>query len=359
MNYYLPKTGLEIFDLCRAYGIAMLLDYASPEGETPIISDRGSLYLIEHDTTDVSKDRLFKNPAWHSLFEESPDDRTWSRIFLTDKQNWSKKVKKVKDILSKEAEKIIKDFQSPANHLPEISSDKGETLSGSLDPAAFKGLRGRTRGDYSEGQTKVDSHNWALACLGGAISGRYKIQKAQGNKWNYFVIFPVPQRVEINNFRQIRNSTYAIGLKYLSVQNAVAHFSIILAEKMRALAASKSQFADRFSGIFYFSMVQSGRQFKPSTGGNLSLYPLMELAVSENPNVARVLEVWNYLFRKGSVKGCEDLAEAITEFIMCPTPESYERHAKVFLRYMVSKEVKLENLYDKSTLKGAMSYVKT
>ncbi len=274
MPFFISKSGLEIFDLCRAYGLAMLLDYASPEGETPVINDGGSFYLIEHETEKVTKERLLKNSAWHSLFEESPDDRTWSRIFLTDKQNWTKKVKKVKDILSKDAEKIITDFQSPAN-LPEISSDKGETLSGPLDPSAFKGLRGRTRGDYSEGQTKVDSYNWALACLGGAISGRYKIQKAQGNKWDYFVIFPVPQRVELNNFREIRKSTYTIGLKYLSIQNAAAHFALILAEKMMEMASSQLQFTDRISGIFYFSMVGTTRQSKkPLTGGNLAVNSL-------------------------------------------------------------------------------------
>lgn len=358
MHYFIPKTGLEIFDLCRAYGLAMLLDYASLEGETPVINDAGSSYLIEHETEKVSKDRLLKNAAWHSIFEESPDDRTWSRIFLTDKQNWSKKVKKVKDILSKAAEKIIRDFQNPAN-LPVISSNKGETLSGPLDPSAFKGLRGRTRGDYSEGQTKVDSPNWALACLGGAISGRYKIQKDQGNKWDYFVIFPVPQRVELNNFREIRKSTYTIGLKYLGIQNAAAHFSVVLAEKMLAMAASKSQFNDRFSGVFYFSMVQSGQQFKPSAGGNLSLYPLMELAVSGRPNISSVFEVWNYLFRKGSVQGCEDMAEAITEFIMNPSVESYEKHAKIFLKYISKpRKIKSANLYDNETLKEVVAYVK-
>lgn len=357
MQYLILKTGLEIFDLCRAYGLAMVLDFASPEGQTPVINDSGNYYLIEHEAEDVSAERLLTNTGWHSRFEESPEDRTWSKIFLTDKQNWSKKVKKVKDILSEDAEKIIKDFQNPTN-LPEISSDKGETLSGPLDPSAFKGLRGTTRGDYSEGQTKVDSHNWALACLGGAVSGRYKVQKAQGNKWEYFVIFPVPQRVELSNFREIRNSTYAIGLKYLGIQNAAAHFSVVLAGKMRDMAVSKSQFADRFGGLFYFSMVQSGQQFKPSVGGNLSLHPLMELAFSGNPAVARVFEIWNYLFRKGSVQGCEDLAEAITQFIVNPSLETYENHVKIFLKYISKpREVKFVNLYDDETLKEVIAYV--
>ena len=81
----------------------------------------------------------------------------------------------------------------------------------------------------------------------------------------------------------------------------------------------------------------------------------MELAFSGKPSVARVFEVWNYLFRKGIVQGCEDLSEAITEFIMNPIVESYEKHEKVFLRYMIAKEVKWGNLYDKDTLKEVIS----
>jgi hypothetical protein len=358
MLYFIIKTGLDIFDLCRAYGLAVFLDHVGPEEVSPIIHDAGNAYLIEHNTNDISIKNLRDNKNWYALFEEDPEERIWQRIFLTDKKNWPVKVNRVKDILSKDAEKIIKKFQSSEN-FPEISSNKGETLPGPLDPSAFKGLRGRTRGDYTEAQTKVDIYNWALACLGGAISGRYKVQKAQGNKWDYFVTFPVPQRIELKNFREIREKTYTIGLKYLSVQNAAAHFSVILADKMRQMVASKSHFVDRFSGIFYFSMVQSGQQFKPSIGGNFSLYPLMELALSGKPNVQRVFEVWNYLFKKGSVQGCEDIAESITAFIMNPSLATYEKHTKIFLKYISSPgEIKHENLYEEETLKEVITYVK-
>jgi hypothetical protein len=353
--YFIAKSGLEIFDLCRAYGLAALLDTASPEGDIPVIKDAGSFYLIELPVQGVSRNLLLNNPAWHQFFEDNPKDRIWKKLFLTDKQNWSKKVDRAKNILSEDLEKIVKDSQDPV-HFPTISSSKGETLSGPLDPSAFKGLRGKTRGDYSEGQTKVDRHSWALACLGGAIAGRYKIQRAQGNKWNYYVTFPVPQKIEFNNFREIREKTYTIGLKYISGQHAAAHFSVLLAQKMRELAASKSQFSDRFSGVFYFSMVQSGQQFKPSAGGNLSLYPLMELAYSGNPDIEEVFQVWNYLFRKGSVQGYEELGVAITDLIMHPTLETYEKHARIFLRFMLKGEVKSVNYYTEKSIKEVINY---
>ncbi|MDI6698486.1 MAG: hypothetical protein QME85_06060 [Candidatus Saccharicenans sp.] len=356
MPYFVAKTGLEIFDLCRAYGLAALLDRASPEENIPVIYEAGSFYKVEHPSDGLNKNYLINNTGWYQLFVNEPGVGVWNSLFLTDKNNWPKKVERVKKILSDNFDKIISEFQNPS-FLPKISSNKGETLSGPLDPSAFKGLRGKTRGDYCEAQTKVDSQNWALAYLGGAIAGRYKIQKAQGNKWNYFVMFPVPERIEFNNFRDIKEKTYTIGLKYISVQNAAAHFSVCLAQKMRELTSSRSQFSDRFSGVFYFSMIQSGQQFKPFSGGNLSLHSLMELAYSGNPDVEKVFEVWNYLFRKGSVQGCEDLGVAITDFIMHPTLETYEKHARLFLRYMIRGEVKSKNFYTEEILREVINYV--
>lgn len=352
-RFFIARTGLEIFDLCRAYGLALLVDRANPKEYAPEIIEAGQFYFIEIPEVELKKEFLKKNMGWHQLFESD----NWNKVFLTYKNKWSQQVKRVKKILTDDLNKIEKIFQNP-DSLPEISTTKGETLSGPLDPSAFKGLRGKTRGDYSEGQTRIDSYNWALACLGGSIAGRYSIQKSQGNKWNYFVAFPVPQKIELNNFFKIRESVYVKGLSYLSVQNAAAHFAVLLAQKMGELYSSKAQFSDRFSGIFYFSLVQSGQQFKPASGGNLSLYPLMELAFSKRPWVADVFKNWNYLFRKGSVKGCEDLGLAITDFIMHPTLESYETHARIFLRYIIRGEVKGENYYTENSLKEVINYAK-
>lgn len=353
MPYFITKTGLDIFDLCRAYGLAALIDTASPEGFNPVINDAGSLYLVELSTQDISKHRLLNNDVWYQFFEDDPKDRIWNRLFLTAKQNWPNKVAQVKKILSEDIEKIVKDFQNPVNP-PTISSSKGETLSGPLDPSAFKGLRGKTRGDYSEGQTRVDSHNWALACLGGAIAGRYIWSRASGG---YFVIFPVPQKVELSNWREVNTWLKdKCRLNYIGIQNAAAHFAVIIAEKIREMVASRSQFTDRFSNLCFFSMAQSGQQFKPSAGGNLSLYPLMELAYSGSPSIAEVFKVWNSLFRKGCEQGFEDLGMAIVDFIMHPTLETYERHARIFLRYILRGKIKSINYYTEKNIREVINY---
>jgi hypothetical protein len=65
------------------------------------------------------------------------------------------------------------------------------------------------------------------------------------------------------------------------------------------------------------------------------------------------------LFRRGSVKGNEALAEAITDLLMAPSGESYYRHARIFNRYIVdsSKRVNSEFLYDEAALMEVMAYV--
>ncbi len=269
MIYLVAKTGMEIFDLCRAYGLAILLDSVSPEEIRTLIRDAGAFYLIEQTGEKLSPELLNEqNRNWMQLFENGD----WRQVFLTYKDKYNNQVRKVNETLMENFDSIIEKAKDPT-YSPAISPSSGETLPGPLDPSAFKGLRGKTRGDYAEGQTKVDKESWALACLGAAISGRYKNQRSQGNRWDYFVIFPAPENLYLDNFRYIKESTYAISLKYLSAQNAAAHFSIILAQKMREMVASKAKFSDRYSCLFYFSIIQTGQQYKPSTGGRLSLYP--------------------------------------------------------------------------------------
>lgn len=359
MIYYITKTGLDIFDLCRAYGMAVLIDNCTPEEGPTVLIDAGSHYLIENKSHEASRAYPLKNNGWQTLLAEASDSGTWKKVFLTDKQNWQKKKVQVEKIFNENADDIIKKSKD-VSLVVRISSSSGETLPGPLDPSAFKGLRGKTRGDYAEAQTKVDQLNWALACLGATISASYKVQKSPGNKFDYYVIFPVPQKVELSNFRNIKATIDTVRYRYISIQNAAAHFSVCIARKMKELLASKSQFSDRFSGVFYFSMVQTGRQFKPASGGSVSLNHLMELVYSGNPEVDSVFNVWNYLFQIGSKQGNEDLALAITDFIMHPTIETYERHVRIFLRYLLNKNKKLnkKNVYAQKSLMEVTKYVR-
>ncbi|MDM7911881.1 MAG: hypothetical protein QUS09_02180 [Methanotrichaceae archaeon] len=293
---------------------------------------------------------------WASLFyipdDLNPTNLAWNSLFVTDLglAGKAKKVKQVKTYLEQRFDDVLTIAQHPG-----LSAQfEGETLPGGLEPSAFKGSKSTTRAQYSEAQTEVDSDNWALACLGGALVGRYVWQRR-----SIMVMYPVPEKVSFFSWRGIRDKTYGERLSYLGVQNAVAHYSVVLCEAMRKMASSSLAFSDRFSNLAYFSLFKTGNQWKPSTAGFLNLQPLLNMALGRPHETAEVFETWAYLFRRGSVRGYEDLSEAITKLIMSPSLENLERHNRVLLRYIDRKEIKAMNQYTEDALKEVMQIVDT
>ena len=349
MRYAVLKSGFEIFDTCRAYGLAELLHCLRRGEAAPIIQDTGQAYLIEVEAPDSAPD-LATSEEWLAVMEQS----AWQQVFLTYKAKWAEQRDKVRRAVEQQWQTILR--QSVAG----LSADFGGpcTLPGPLDPAAFKGLKGLTATAYSEAATAADEMNWALACLGAAVAQRYRPQKVTGAKWEYYVTLPIPDLVRFSDFQAIRELVYQQGLNYHGLRNAVAHFSVLLADAVRQRAAGNPLLPLRFSGVLYFSLFPSGNQYKPAAGGIFQVGGLMELALSGRPSVAEAFATWNYLFRRGSHQGSEDLAEAITDLVMAPSLESYYDHARVFLRYVMKsrKGVKDDDLYTEDALREVMNY---
>jgi len=171
----------------------------------------------------------------------------------------------------------------------------------------------------------------------------------------------VPDRVEWSDFFHIREVTYGERPKkgprpYISVQNAAAHYSVVLAEQLRSRADSGISSAPRYSNLLYFSLFQAAGGWKPGNAGRLNLQPLLDLALGRPHEAAGVFKVWQYLFRRGSARGNEDLALAITDLVMHPTLDSYERHVRVFARY-IAQGAKTEFQYDEQSLKEVTAFV--
>jgi hypothetical protein len=262
-----------------------------------------------------------------------------------------KKVKQVQKQLEKDFSDLLKISQSSGL----IARFEGETIPGGLDPSSFKGSKSFTRAQYAESQTDVDKDNWALACLGGALVGRYIWQRR-----NIFALYPVPEKVHFITWQNVREKTYSERLDYLGVRNAVAHYSVVLAETIRQMAANSSSFSDSFSSLAYFSLFKTGKQWKPSSAGFLNLQPLTELALGHTHESAKVFEVWINLFRKTNERYRlvrQDLAECLTNLVMNPSLENLEKHNRILLRYVGKKEVKTMNLYTEDTLKEVMQIV--
>lgn len=351
MEYLIFKSGLSVFDTGRVYGLAQLLQALVGGKASPKILDRGGVFVVNIGISPNSA-ALKGSDLWRGLFAEN----SWQRVFLTYKTGWSSQRDRVKRSLERRVNDILQNAEKEG--LAVGFGDKF-VLPGPLDPVGFKGLKGLTARNYSEGQTTVDEISWALACLGGAIAQRYKIQKAVGNKWEYYVTLPVPDEVLFRDFHQVRQLVYDKGLAYNGVQNAAAHFSLLLVDAIRQKAQGNPRFPARFSTVLYFSLFQSGQQFKPSVGGSLNIGRLIEIALSQPEVASEMLYTWDYLFRRGSAQGNEDLAQAITELLMAPSLETYYRHARIFNRYIVdrNKGVKRDNLYTERALKEVMDYV--
>ncbi|MEM4203684.1 MAG: hypothetical protein QXS54_06410 [Candidatus Methanomethylicaceae archaeon] len=348
---YVTKTGLAIFDTARAYGLANLVVTARGSGVRAVIEDQDWCFII-------SVDKLPTNPPsgdkWAVLFQ--PEGTEWSRVFITYGQAaQGQQRKRVRQVLEKQFNDILSAYQNPLHSVTLGSS--GETLPGGLEPAAFKGLRHPSRRQYSEGPIKVPKEDWALACLGMATCAvyRYSREVAQGA---YLALLSVPEFVRFAYFRTVQQMLRGRGLRYRGVQNAAAHYAVLLADEVRKARARQPQLQDRFSGVDYFTLFRTGNQWKPSQGGRLNLGPLMN-ALSSDPHATEPMLRWlDYCFRRGSTEGGEELALATTEFVMRFDLTSYERLARVFARFIAGNKVNIDNLPNEKTLKEVMGLVK-
>jgi hypothetical protein len=361
------KSGLEVFDVARPYGLAALLSYADEvQANSPSIRDIGTAYAVELSGARITVDRLKATGDWAAAFEpgKSVDVYApqWNNVLLTTRvEQKSKKTGRVCHPRKTKIEKVRKTLEKKLPDLMEATGPvmlaaqigKGELLPGPLDPSGFKGLKHETRGEFKEDETSVDKDNWALACLGAALTGRFVHERNAG----FFVVYPVPDCVTWTDFREVRKETYGERLKnYLSVQNAAAHYSVVLAENLRRRAASGLASTPRYSSLIYFSMFKTGNQWKPGSGGRLNLQLLIDMAIQRPHEAEKVLSVWRYMFRRGSARGNEDLALAITDLIMHPNLENYERHVRIVNRY-IARGTNVEFQYTDQSLKEVMSLV--
>lgn len=354
MQFFVTKSGLEIFDTARAYGLAQLVDLFTPQAIAPTISDTGGCFVIE-----VSQPPTFQGlprDRWEALFDNSV--KGWQKVFTTYLANWASERTRVKRTIEKDPRKIIGHFESPNQEV--LLHRKEESIPGGLDPSGFKGLRGLTAGDYTEApRTYVSKADWSVGALGGALCLLYKDQPMGAGVWEHYAFAPIPELVEFRQFREIQSLADSKRIRFIGVRHAAAYVALTLVEAVRQRLQGDPAFPTRFSHLHFFSLFGAGRQSKPSQGGTVALSRLLSLA-REQPTVSReIFETWTYLLTRGGIKGQEDLGVAATELVMSPSLETYYRHARIFNRYIVdrNKGVRHENLYTEKALEEVMHYV--
>jgi len=333
MPYYITKTGLDVFDTARAWGLAVLLNVLT-EDEVAI-RNAGWAFILDSAAPLPSNPAILNSAAWRTLtFEQG-----WQQVFITLKGAWSSKRDRVKEILENQLTSLLTNLQNPANT---VKFGVGESIPGGLDPVGFKGLRHATRAQYREEQLNVSKEHWALACLGMATCGTYNKKAGQSN----LVLLPVPQETRFSYFRDVQELFRLPGLEYYGVQNAAAHYAVQLVERLRRRAAAQGSLQDRYSAVLYFGLFGAGQQMKPAQGNQLRLEPLMDAVAKDPHGTQNLLEWLDYCFRLGSTEGAEDLALAATELVMRWDLGSYERLVRVAVRILEREQVRKKKQRD-------------
>jgi len=213
MEYYVVKSGLQMYDLSKAYGLGLILQKLSDSIDSIVnVKDFGYYYLVE-----AGREYNLKkiNDLAELLPEES--DKKWDYLLLTLKgKGRVNKIKELKELIinKKIISAILDKFKSIKQPKFFDSKRKGsETLYQSLDLGATKGFREKIRGvSYHEGsQLYVPKEDFLLSIIGhlNFTIWKWKMEKKAGQL--IMILFnPSLEGIPIGNSPDARNITKRI-----------------------------------------------------------------------------------------------------------------------------------------------------
>jgi len=362
MRYYIMKTGMEMFDACRAYGLALVLDTLAKLKDIDqrlYIEDVGPYYLVDGPQIDEIPSDLEKNTNWISLFDERT---SWNYIFLTtlsQNQKDKKREEYQKEITNKISD-ILRNY-GRLGYVPKIVAESSagrneksagyDTIYMSIEVRAGKGLRSFVRDKYGEGeQLLAPKADLSLAYLGGAHFMHWIWGDAAVG------ILPAPERIILSSHFEIQKLLLENRINKLSIITILANYAVNLAEEIRKKKADCTSYAQSYSKLIYNALVKTGAQWKPASAGLFPLGFFWQMIDDDNRNSEEIFRVWKNLFEKGNQKGREDLAFSLSEFLTYPNLTSLENHMNVHLRYLLNKEVFIRT-YSKENMQLVMKYV--
>jgi len=382
VQYYVMKTGMEMFDASRAYGLASIfyrLGLIKDTDKKTTIKDMGFYYEVDGPEIDEIPDNLNKEENWVSLFDHTQP--WWRHLYFRriqttkDKNTGEKKVPEeiinFLDGYTAEDEIKEKDFRESfvrsmiarkvlteglLNTLNKYSGfysieftdvkdlKKGYwTLPQWIDVSASKGIREevRMKTQYNEGTNiSVPLDDLALAQIGFAFSKRVS-GKPSGGKPSFTLTFmPNPKNIEIESHYNIVNELGTKRLCNVSEGTALSHYSVHLVDLIRG-KITENERAPEYSSLIFNALKPTAQQPKPSSGGLFPLDFLYDLMKSNLNISGEIFEMWDHVFRIGNVKGREDLSLSLSEFIAHPSADNLEKYLKIHLRYLLNDDVKI------------------
>ncbi|MGQ9648302.1 MAG: hypothetical protein ACUVWO_17390 [Thermodesulfobacteriota bacterium] len=330
MQYYVMKTGMEMFDACRAYGLGLILDALRSSEHVVKIMDCWLYYQIDGGEVDIRN-----NERLEALLTP---DLPWSRVFLTTRgAARDRNVTKAKDVLTRQLEKILSDHRD--FNLANPFDSGGETLSQSQDLAATKGYRVpvRTKASYTEGSNvEVLATEWTLSIIGELHFGVWRGGEA------LVCIIPKPGAggIRVRRWRDIKGGIAKERVNRISTLTTLAHAAVLLTQEIRSRRTDDDPFVDRFSSLIFSAMTKTGNQWKPHSGGVFPLDFLYELLDRDWETSGETFRMFDHVLRIGNRKGREDISLSLSEFISHPTLDSWERYQRVHLRYLLNQGIK-------------------
>lgn len=344
MLYYVMKSGLPMFDACRAYGLGMVIEQLSAVAEADedvLLTDVGHMYVISGP--DVNS---LTNTVPHGLFDNLlVVERGWEKMLLTFKGSplRTKKMATVQRILSR-VEQLLTFHAEPRMVQFTTSREKGETIPSVLEIAATQGLRGHSSTSYIEKPLCVNELHWVPGMLGGAHLIRWSNWGANKNDRSKQIIalLPSPKKITFVSHREIRAMADVGYPCRISTQTVAAHYAVMWILSSARFQASQSRYSDTYGVLIVQALSKTGEgsssTWKVQKGDLFPFSYLARLLEDDVHLASQLLNEWSRVFRWGSVKGYERLALTLAEFLEYPGIEMLEDHIKVLLRVTVIDE---------------------
>jgi hypothetical protein len=320
-RFFVNKTGLDLFDAFRAYGLAIAVKGFKP-GDIKI-EDFGSAYVVqfEGELPKYPDSQIFGGDGWRRIFRTFRERKDAKRKHPKDI---------VKGVLVQDFNKVLQIHQDP-DFMPQID-DKvkdGITLYQSIDVSAAKGFREtKLCKSYHEGtQIQVDKYSGAIAYLGAAHFGCWQ----EGVDF-ITCLLPNPFKVLFLSARQVQRDLTNENLCRVSSSVTLAHYSVRLMILLQKHKITDSEVA--YDSVLFNVMRKTGQQPKPAGGGRYELDFLKEVAQERE-----TLIMMDKIFNMGFVKGIkQDMAMRLADFVLDPSLENFRKYQNLHLRAYLNKE---------------------
>lgn len=352
-SWFVNKTNMPMFDMERAYGLAILISKITGSSSVSI-RDPGPAYTIESDM-QISDIEENQKRDLETLFA---DPNKFNYSLATQLRDRETVVNEAKNVVVERAIEIVKMYAIPSFTV-KFSTKKAEdyvTLYQSIDVSASKSFRELKMGlTYDEGgQLYVDKYSFSIALVGSAFFRHFRSTP------NFLIsIGPNPAEVNVLNHMEIQKDMKTEHLCAVSNLTVLSHYavslSLVLGERQE-----KGELLNSYDCLVFNEMRRTGKQFKPSGSGRFPLEYCLNLSKSKDG--MEMLGIMEDIFRRGFVKGNpQRLAFALAQFLSEPSLDNYSRYIDVHLRGYIEKDKnkRISNLYNKAALQEGMKYVKS